>query len=267
MDKQMEKFVDAVVQNMCELPDRNSPDDEPSAMIANAQEMDGCIGRAFEHTGLTLAGEPFQFRVQPWMLACFGAEISADREERNHRFYEEATEAVQANGMTCSEAHQLVDYTYGRPIGELHQEIGGVMVTLAALCLASGVGMHEAAETELARVWTKVEQIRAKQAAKPKHSALPVAPPKFLFIAMDDDGAAHPIYCADQAAVKTAVRDSMFMPGDLDPDHLEQVNGVTAALLEDGTYRFEGDAPLHLYKLPEQVGDESHHSNLNGGSL
>ncbi|MGT2505727.1 hypothetical protein [Cupriavidus basilensis] len=33
--------------------------------------------------------------------------------------------------------------------------------------------MHAAGETELARIWAKVEQIRAKQAAKPKHSPLP----------------------------------------------------------------------------------------------
>ena len=33
--------------------------------------------------------------------------------------------------------------------------------------------MNAAGETELARVWTKVEQIRAKQKAKPKHSPLP----------------------------------------------------------------------------------------------
>ncbi len=49
------------------------------------------------------------------------------------------------------------------------------MVTLAAHCLAHGVDMHEAGETELARIWTKVDTIRAKQAAKPKGSALPVA--------------------------------------------------------------------------------------------
>jgi hypothetical protein len=254
MNKPMEEFVDAVVQSMCELPDRNSPDDEPNAMIANAQEMNSCIERAFEHTGLTLAGEPFQARVQPWMLECFGAEISADREERNHRFYEEATEAIQANGMTRSEAHQLVDYTFGRPVGELHQEIGGVMVTLAALCLASGIDMHEAGETELARVWTKVEQIRAKQAAKPKHSALPVAPPKFLFIAMDDDKVAHTVYCADEAAVKQAVTDAMiYPPRDLEPELQSQVDGVTETLLDEGCMTFEGDAPLYLYRLPEQV--------------
>lgn len=127
-------------------------------------------------TAEKVAAEPFQSRVQPWMLECFGAEIAADKIERNHRFFEEATEAVQANGMTRSEAHQLVDYTFDRPVGELHQEIGGVMVTLAALCLASGQDMHAAGETELTRIWTKVEAIRAKQAAKPKHSPLPAAP-------------------------------------------------------------------------------------------
>lgn len=118
---------------------------------------------------------PFQKRVQPWMMACFGPAIAADREERNHRFLEEALELVQACDCTASEAHQLVDYVFNRPVGEPRQEVGGVMVTLAALCLAQQLDMHEAGETELARIWTKVEQIRAKQARKPKHSPLPAA--------------------------------------------------------------------------------------------
>lgn len=115
----------------------------------------------------------FQNRVKPWMLACFGEEIACDTVERNHRFLEEALELVQATGCTQNEAHQLVDYVFGRPTGEPAQEVGGVMVTLAALCLAQKMDMHDAGEVELARIWTKVEQIRAKQAAKPKHSPLP----------------------------------------------------------------------------------------------
>ena len=114
-----------------------------------------------------------QCRVQPWMLACFGEEIASDRIERNHRFIEEALELVQANGCTVDEAHQLVDYVFNRPVGDPHQEVGGVMITLAALCLASGLDMEKAGEDELARIWTKVETIRAKQAAKPKHGPLP----------------------------------------------------------------------------------------------
>ena len=121
--------------------------------------------------------DSFQNRVRPWMVECFGIMIAADPVERNHRFLEEAIELVQACGCTRDEAHQLVDYVYGRDVGEINQEIGGVMVTLAALCLANDLDMHEAGETELSRVWTKVDEIRAKQAAKPKHSPLP-QPPK-----------------------------------------------------------------------------------------
>lgn len=84
----------------------------------------------------------FQDRVQPWMIACFGTEIAGDTVERNHRFLEEALELVQACGCTQSEAHQLVDYVFGRPVGEKPQEVGGVMVTLAALCLAQSLDMH-----------------------------------------------------------------------------------------------------------------------------
>ncbi|WP_063802236.1 hypothetical protein [Burkholderia ubonensis] len=123
-------------------------------------------------------GATFQSRVRPWLLACFGAQIAADRAERNHRFFEEAGELVQAGGMTREEAHALVDYTWSRPVGEPTQEVGGVMVTLAALCLANGLDMHAAGETELARINVPetVAKIRAKQAAKPKHSPLPEAP-------------------------------------------------------------------------------------------
>ena len=115
----------------------------------------------------------FQVRVDRWIQHCFGPEIGADKVERNHRFIEEALELVQSGGCTASEAHQLVDYVFGRPVGEMHQEVGGVMNTLATLCNAYGVDLNGAAETELARVWAKSDQIRAKRAAKPKHSPLP----------------------------------------------------------------------------------------------
>lgn len=129
--------------------------------------------------------ECFQVAVRKWMLECFGAKISADKVERNHRFLEESLELVQALGCTASEAHQLVDYVYGRPVGDPSQETGGVMVTLAALCDANHFDMTECAEAELARIWGKVVEIRAKQAAKPKHSPLPSSEP-----GTDDSGAA-----------------------------------------------------------------------------
>lgn len=141
--------------------------------IANTVR-DQCGSWAARKVRSILSVPTFQGRVHPWMQACFGPEIAADGIERNHRFLEEALELVQSTGCTRGEAHQLVDYVFNRPVGERHQEVGGVMVTLAALCLAHGLDMHQCGEIELARIWTMVEKIRAKQAAKPKHSPLPV---------------------------------------------------------------------------------------------
>ncbi len=121
------------------------------------------------------ANGPFQERVRPWLLACFGEMIAGDQEERNHRFLEEALELVQSLGCTASEAHQLVDYVFGRPVGEPVQEVGGAMVSLAALCLANDLNMHDAGEKELARILDPhvMDIIRAKQASKPKGSPFP----------------------------------------------------------------------------------------------
>ncbi|EEE38850.1 hypothetical protein RKLH11_2696 [Rhodobacteraceae bacterium KLH11] len=115
----------------------------------------------------------FQNEVKEWTLEAFGEAITADKVERNYRFLEESLELVQALGCTKDEAHQLVEYVFGRDAGEPVQEVGGTMLTLAALCNANAIGMTPAAELELNRVWGKIEQIRARQAAKPKHSPLP----------------------------------------------------------------------------------------------
>lgn len=40
-------------------------------------------------------------------------------------------------------------YVFDRPVGETAQEVGGVTVTLAALCLANAVDMRAADEVEL----------------------------------------------------------------------------------------------------------------------
>jgi hypothetical protein len=152
----------------------------PSSFADDNEHVIKAAEKAMEHKSqqpveLPVA-ESFQQRVQPWMMECFGSEIAGDKTERNHGFIEEALELVQACGATASECHQLVDYVFGRPFGEPYQESGGVMVTHAALCLANGLDMHDNGEVELARVWTKVDKIRAKQTAKPKHSPLPQAP-------------------------------------------------------------------------------------------
>jgi hypothetical protein len=118
----------------------------------------------------------FQARAHSWMLQCFGSTIAADRLERCDRFIEEALELVQSGAYTADRAHALVDYVFGRPIGEPGQEAGGVRVTLAAFCNAFGIDEDGEAERELARILAPeiIAKIRAKQAAKPHGSARPV---------------------------------------------------------------------------------------------
>ncbi len=124
--------------------------------------------------------DEFQAKVAEWLKACFGEDVAHDKVERIHRFMEEALELFQSLGGTKSEALQLVDYVFSRPWGEPTQEVGGVATTLMALCFAHGFDAQQCAETELSRIWEKIEKIRAKQKAKPKFSVLPVAvePPK-----------------------------------------------------------------------------------------
>lgn len=123
---------------------------------------------------------PFQSGVAAWMMECFGQQIASDKTERNHRFLEEALELVQSCGCTDEEAHRLVDYVYGREVGEPSQEVGGVMVTLAALCLAQDLDMQACAGTELARITQPetVLKIREKQKRKPSMSPLPGSYPE-----------------------------------------------------------------------------------------
>lgn len=110
----------------------------------------------------------FQAQVQNWCVNTFGEEIANDTRERNWRFLEEALELGQSLKMEKAEALTLVDYVFSRPVGEPKQELGGVMVTLAALAAASNMDMLDVGDIELSRVSTPemVAKIRAKQDAK-----------------------------------------------------------------------------------------------------
>jgi hypothetical protein len=156
------------IRSQAALTDNHPHVPGPGSVRLNNEEALLCA-HALEND----ARPQFAERVRPWMRDTFGEVIAGDKVERNHRFLEESLELVQAAGCTKGEALELVEYVYARPVGELWQEVGGVMVTLAALCLANDVNLDVAAETELRRIWQNIDKIRAKQAAKPKHSPLP----------------------------------------------------------------------------------------------
>lgn len=115
----------------------------------------------------------YQLRVEQWLEACFPPHVRSDQGERAHRFLEEALELAQANGTTREDAMALVDYVFRRPTGDASQEVGGVMVTLASLCSASGINMEDAGDRELTRNWERIDLIRSKQQSKPHGSPLP----------------------------------------------------------------------------------------------
>lgn len=119
----------------------------------------------------------FQHRVGVWAETCFPPKVVYDRLERRDRLVEEALELAQTlPEFTADRAHALVDYVFSRTAGCTEQESGGVSVTHAALCHAEGIDQQHWAEVELARISIPeiIEKIRAKQAAKPTGSALPI---------------------------------------------------------------------------------------------
>jgi hypothetical protein len=124
------------------------------------------------HVGATL-----QRRTGNWVETAFGKKAAGDINERNCRFFEEASELVQVTGLPREFAHQLVDYVYDRPVGELRDEIGGTVLTLMALCNAVGQSALSCGDDTLAKAWENIAKIRAKRATKPEFGPLPgVAP-------------------------------------------------------------------------------------------
>jgi hypothetical protein len=110
----------------------------------------------------------FQMRVMQWIAETFTPmEMDIfDVLERALRFQEESMELAQTFGVPYELALKNLNSVYGKEPGERNQEVGGAMTTLAALCEAVGINMLFEGEKELARVWTKIPQIREKNLSK-----------------------------------------------------------------------------------------------------
>ncbi|MBH1745241.1 hypothetical protein I5V28_05285 [Stenotrophomonas maltophilia] len=110
----------------------------------------------------------FQAGVAEWMGQCFLPSLYSNMTERGDRLLEEVLELLQAHGYDRTRVSTLVDYVFGRPVGEPAQEVGGVMVTLAGYCWVAGLDMQAAGDDELARINQPevMAKIRAKQEAK-----------------------------------------------------------------------------------------------------
>lgn len=154
--------------------------DKPWYNIVGSETVESpkCMLQAHEVLALIAAAGAgsFQERVGQWLEFTFGESSDPLRKTRRaHRFTEESLEFVQSLGIPKDDVFQLVDYVYGRPVGEPAQEAGGVMVTLMGAASAHGLKVTDCAETELKRVWSKASDIRAKNARQVAGSPLPGA--------------------------------------------------------------------------------------------
>ncbi len=110
----------------------------------------------------------FQDEVSEWIKTCFPADVCDDMRERGDRVLEEVLELLQSHGYDRRRVAPLVQYVYERPVGEPKQEMGGVMVTLAAYARAARLGMYACANEELSRIRSVevIAKIRKKQELK-----------------------------------------------------------------------------------------------------
>ncbi len=124
------------------------------------------------HTAALIASQPvgrrFQADVADWMGQCFLPSLYSNVTERGDRLLEEVLELLQSHGYDSARVPTLVNYVFGRPVGEPAQEVGGVMVTLAAYCSVAGLSMQADGQAELDRINQPevMARIRAKQEAK-----------------------------------------------------------------------------------------------------
>lgn len=90
-----------------------------------------------------------------WGCAAFTTAQMKDPRQRGLRLMEETIEAAQAAGCDKDQLHRLVDYVYGRPVGILAKELGGVGVCTLALAECIGIDADEAEEEEITRIFSK----------------------------------------------------------------------------------------------------------------
>lgn len=108
-----------------------------------------------EIEALERARDERQRKVAEWCAAAFGVDQASSLRHRALRLLEEALEAYQATGADPAMAHNLVDFVFSRPAGDLAQEIGGVGTTLLALASTAGLSADAAEAAELERVLAK----------------------------------------------------------------------------------------------------------------
>jgi hypothetical protein len=100
-----------------------------------------------------------------WAFEMFG-HIAYNRQERIHRFIEEAIELAHAEHVSEQTINKIQARVYSRPPGETYKEIGQAQATLE--CFAESIGLSSDGEAQ--REWERVQTIPREEWER-RHSA------------------------------------------------------------------------------------------------
>ncbi len=99
--------------------------------------------------------EERQELIATWVREAFGEGQASSVAQRGVRLLEEAVELAQAAGVDEAMAAKLVAYVYGRPAGDVRQELGGVQLCALAMAATLGISADAAEADEVERVLAK----------------------------------------------------------------------------------------------------------------
>lgn len=165
----------AEANHLCAIWDPDSLEDQQDAMPPGIWDLMLALGvtpaELIEHCHANpklFEGSPsYETRVDPaavlqWAVNSFGA-IALNRDERAARMTEEAIEVAQVEGVPVDVIQRIAARVYSRPVGELGQEIGGLMVGLYALAANSGIDLDAEFRREFDRVLSKSREHWARK--------------------------------------------------------------------------------------------------------
>lgn len=109
-----------------------------------------------------------QQRVHGWLRYVFGPHAAEHKVTRAIKFLEEALELAQACGISKDSARHVTNMVYSNAPGAIAQEIGGTVITLAALSHALGYDYTAEGLAEMKRVESPeaIEKIKSKDQIK-----------------------------------------------------------------------------------------------------
>jgi len=93
-----------------------------------------------------------QQRIGSWVVDVYGMASLLDLMERGYRCIEEVLELGQVLGVPPSMVSTIMNRVYKRPVGDLRQEVSGVVLTAMALAEAAGFRVDDVVADELHRI-------------------------------------------------------------------------------------------------------------------